>query len=770
MSGVCPACPVTQTTDYNNPGTFSALMPDPRFNTCCGTTHENINDTDPVVTETCCTVPGPPGPGMNWMGCWDIGITYAVDDFISYLGTSYICTTGHVADIANSPDGFFDGCPGGVNWTLVGGGGSGGTLDPEDESFLGGLGDWFTWIKDIGNWGIGDYWDLLVGGVKLAGALAGAVSLFNMFFNDGDGDDDGNGAGEADSNFQGDPLTSGVDGDPSSGGFVETTLPEVVTSLCLHAQLTPAQIDVTLLPATKISFTIGQISTSRSILDMLSVIYQFSMVDTSGTLKFVPIAGQTVVKSLLEEYDLGWASGSGTDNLPPAPITAKRLQGIDLPREFNLTYTSEALAYNDFVQTATLETFPEGNIINTSVPITLTDQEAYDVAETSIMNAHVGRTTYAFTGTYDHIELEPGDIINVDTIGDLLILRVEEDQSVGLLNFICVNALFNVDTFTPSGVPTETPQQYIDAPKVIGYSGGLVLELPPLDASDREPRLTLAPHGYGKDGWPGCAIYVSRDGGNTYNLFSSTSAESTWGMVTLPVAQASHYTWDEVTTIDVELKSGTLESKPEINVLNGENWCLIANEIIGFKNAVFNGGTSYTLSGLLRGRRGTEIHIPDAQADSPFILLDSALVEFPYPRDQTNLTYNFKFVTIGSDIGKAQNFEAGPNILSRRPWAPYNVQKELIGTDWTVTWVGRNQFMSDMVDSQEIPKPEGFRGFGIQFLDGGGLVKRDTYQNGSTFTYTEAMQIEDFGSAQGSITVRVVQLDEIAGLGFNTQI
>ncbi len=34
---------------------------------------------------------GPAGIGLNWLGAYSAGTTYAVDDAVSYAGSSYVC-------------------------------------------------------------------------------------------------------------------------------------------------------------------------------------------------------------------------------------------------------------------------------------------------------------------------------------------------------------------------------------------------------------------------------------------------------------------------------------------------------------------------------------------------------------------------------------------------------------------------------------------------------------------------------------------------------
>ena len=833
MAGVCPATPARSRNTYNDTppvkDQYNLGLPLAAFNVCGGgTTQEEVIGPRPggTTSETtvCCPSPGPVGPagaagegyehkgdwtdstayvtanspsivnsdtvyhngstyvckqdhtasatdepgvggnwttywdlfitggvgvgGVTWRGVWDSGsVSYNENDYVTHNGASFIAQTTHVSSELNEPDPTFD-YEGGSEWILASSTG----LAEEEKGWFDNLIDGTVdWITDIENWGLEDYIGALAIG---AGVVWVGNEIEDMFTFDGEGD------GQADSVYSGDQLYSTP--------FTAPYLPELVSKVCDWCGIT--QYDVSLLPNTEVNSIISSLTQGRNILNLLSQVYFFDMVDSGGTLKFIPRGNPTSVKTLTESVDLGWTKAG---SMPPPPVSIKRYQDVELPRKIELQYSSDAIAYNTMVQTATLETFTEGRDIKISVPLTLTDQEAYEIAEKTIVNSHIERMNYGFTTTYKHIDLEPGDIITLENIGDVRILRIDEDRDAGLLTFSCVDASFNSDNYAASGVAAEPPQTYEDAPVQLGYSAGITVEIPPLDSSDTNQRFTIAPHGYNKDGWPGSVAYVSTDGGVSYNSFATIAEEATWGIVASAIQiPFDHYGWDETdVTITVELKTGTLSSYPEVDVLNGKNWALIGDEIVAFKNATLIAPNTYELTGLLRGRRGTEDFIQTHIDNEVFMLLDDALIEYEYPIDQKELTFYFKFVTVGSDISKATAYPAQPSQKSRRPWKPGNMvgTYDEVNDNWNLSWVGRNQFEGEMIDNGPVDNPDMFGGFVIQILDVSGspqVVKRTITQQVTNYTYTEAEQIEDFGVTQNAITVRIAQIDRVVGPGY----
>ena len=683
---------------------------------------------------------------VNWLGVWNTNVSYVENDFVTHNNASYMCIADHLSAEDSEPDPDFD-YEGGLFWTLASRG-----PNEEEQSLIGGLaGGLFDWVSDIENWGLEDY----VGAVLLGGGLIWAGTELNDMF-----DAPPEGDGEAGSIYTGDATYTTP--------YTSPTLIATIEKLCDYAGITTYDTSA-LDPAVLVNTTIASSTTVRNILDILSRTYHFSMVDSGGTLKFIPVDSNAAAVSLDQYTDIGFVQNGGTLG---APYFVKRIQGNDLPKAIELTYMSETNAHNEFTQRVPADPFyEEGTVVKLSVPVTLDDNEAYQIAERIFVNSHLERTTYTFTSTYKFIKLEPGDFVDIPDVGTLRIIRVDEKQD-GLLTFTCTDAGPDRTILAESSsINAATPPTYTDVTPSIGYSAGLSVELPPMDSSDVEPRISLFPHGFGAAGWQGCSIHISSDGGLNYDNFSPAYNQATWGRIgSGAVGSVSDVdVWDESTVISVELKSGTLSSVTELEVLNGSNWALCGEEIIGFKNATLVSGTTYNLSGLLRGRRGTDVYVSTHVNTEVFILLDGAQVEFPYSIDQKETTFFVKFVTIGSDISKATAYSFKPNLKSRRPWAPANLVATNTANTWNIGWTARNQFNGEMVDSGTVTKPFQFGGYVMQVLNpGNDAVVRSVVQQTDTFVYNETLQIQDFGSTQSLIKIRVAQTDLDTGTGYTT--
>ena len=714
---------------------------------------------------------------LRWVGSWVTGHEYKKNDVIigPTTGHAFVCIQDHTSD-ANSPFAMEPPSPSpmvqpGMLDSLLGNGNT-------NPTTAGGTSLYWEAMVDFGKWSSADqqgFVDGLMNGVmdwwkdaplwqKVLGvaaglglAYAGAKVLDSMFK---DGKPSG-GSGEADSRYNG---TAGY-----NGAFTAPTLPNVVTSIMLFAGYTVDQIDVSLLPNTEVHFVVADRMSTRDLLNNLALTYQFDVVPSGGTVKFVP-KYQAPIRALTAA-DLGFS----TDDTGVAPYTAKRFQGIDLPRSVTFNYISRSLDYNTFTQVAEMYTYEDGQDVSLSVPFTLSDEEAMRIAQTALVNAHIEQQEFVFTTDYHNIDLEPGDVITipVGTNADIAQVRIKQinETEDGLLEFKVSRADYNTQSYTSSGVAVATaPPQPSNVPSYVGYSDTLFIEAPAIDASDANPRLIGIVTGFGQAGWPGATVYRSVDGGNTYQSVASTQAVTSWGMVTNPTPAPTngYFVWDDTTQISVTLKEGTLNTLSDIAVLNGQNWAMVGEELIGFVNATLTGPKTYTLSRLMRGRKGTEVKCGSHLANELFVLLDGAPIEIDVPKDELRRIVKYKTVTIGSSIDKVDAQDVQPFGLNMVPYKPGQAKMVKTGDTYAITWVERPRLNNTLQDERELVHDTDWAGFGVTIFGDSNMntVKRSAVVMTPEFAYTKEMQVADFGAPQTQLYASIVQISGVIGGGY----
>lgn len=680
--------------------------------------------------------------GIEWKGDWAAGDVYTqqqdaegeedvpvhLGSFVRYSERGWICVEDHIADPTNAP-----GTAGGkALWDQV----EAYAGDGQPSFFDNLKNGLFDWLGDMENWGVGDWLGAIAAG---AGIIWAGSKIIDAITGSGTGD------GQADKRYTGTAVYAGA--------YTAPTLPQVVSSLCDAAGLT--SYDVSLLPATETNFVIATLTSVQNILEQMSFTYQFDMVDSGGTLKFIPKFTPTV--KTLTDNDIGFSAQTDI----AVPYTAKRFQGIDLPQSVMVNYSSFTLDYNVYSQTATFQTFPQGQALQYDLPFTLTDAQAYALAEASLVNAHIARNVYTFTGSYNQFDLEPGDTIDTP-MGTVRIIKIEEKDE-GVLEFTANETL---TTLNPSTIAVQAARELDNSPPVIGYSGCMYLDLPPLDPSDTEPSMHLAIHGYGAEGWPGAAVFVSKDNGATFSNFTSSTKEATIGLVAALTPGANYNVWDTTTQITVQLNSGVLESKSDLDVQNGANRCMVGQEMIHFATATLIGDKQYRLSRLLRGRQGTEWAVTTHQANELFVMIDDSLVKVSMDLSDRGNARQYKTVTIGSDVSVVTAETVAPKFTNMTCWtvAHGSAVKDTSG-NWNINWIERPRYSVALMDYAEIPHDPDWAGWTVAVMNGATVVKTLVVQSPS-YVYSVANQIADFGSAQTSLTVRVFAMSTRTGGGY----
>ena len=89
-----------------------------------------------------------------------------------------------------------------------------------------------------------------------------------------------------------------------------------------------------------------------------------------------------------------------------------------------------------------------------------------------------------------------------------------------------------------------------------------------------------------------------------------------------------------------------------------------------------------------------------------------------------------------------------------------------MNNDIGLSWVRRTRFDGDSWELSSIPLNEEVEEYELEILNGSTVVREVTGLTVPAYTYTEAMQMSDFGSAQTAfLTFRVYQMSTAVGRG-----
>ena len=287
----------------------------------------------------------------------------------------------------------------------------------------------------------------------------------------------------------------------------------------------------------------------------------------------------------------------------------------------------------------------------------------------------------------------------------------------------------------------------------------VLLDIPLINDTDNERGIYLT--GSGGQYWREASIYVSLDGGSSYDLATILDSPGTHGICDTALTELGD-------TVDVTLTEGELESVTIANLDAGNNKALLGDEIIQFETASLVSGTTYTLTNLRRGLRGTEQAQTSHSIGERFILLtgsDAYLERLTNSTITTGQTLYFKALTSGQSLDQVTASTLTYQGNDLKPYAPVNLgaTKDEAG-NITLNWTRRDRRAGERTDYANFPLSEVSESYEVEILNGGAVV-RTIATSTPTAKYLATEQVNDFGSTQTTLEFRVYQLSGTVGRG-----
>ena len=288
--------------------------------------------------------------------------------------------------------------------------------------------------------------------------------------------------------------------------------------------------------------------------------------------------------------------------------------------------------------------------------------------------------------------------------------------------------------------------------------------------------------GYGQSGWSAGLLYQSADSID-YSVVNSVITEMTWGATANALGDVTDpFSTDETNTLTVYLNTGSLSSVTQLQMVNGSNAAAIIPtdgsdpEIIQFRDVAQNADGSYTLSGLLRGRRGTEVNTGNHSAGDTFVLLVAAAgVKVGLELSEKDATRYYKGVTSGTLFEEALTEVKASPLNDLKPYAVVSHAATLGGADDIhISWIRRTRVGGGLQDGTgTVPINEDSEEYEIEIFDGpsGTEVREVTGLSSPAYTYNAADQATDgFTPPLSQLTVKIYQVSAQVGRGFAKEV
>lgn len=549
----------------------------------------------------------------------------------------------------------------------------------------------------------------------------------------------------------------------------EVLLSKIVSDVSQLAGLTTGQLDVTQLTDIVPGYTIASQMTARNMIQPLRNAYFFDGVESTGILKF-PKRTNPSVATIPQDDLAAFVSGS----TPPPLLQEDRTQDVDIAMRVTVNYLNLGADYQQGSQYSQRQVTNSQSVVALDLPIVLPDVTAAAMAIANLTAAWVERTKYTFYTSRKYAYLEPTDVVIVQ--GREMRIITMEEVSTTTIKFEGLGTVAQVyqqaggvsapATGQPPPIPPSQPQN-------LSGTNADLLDIPyVIDADNSIPNgfySAMAPSAIIATAWPGGILEKSTDLGVSYTSILTTASEDTFG-ATNSIMQNffGGNIFDELNSVTVTVASGeTLSGATQDAVLNGANAALVGSEIIQYKNATLVGTNQYTLTGILRGRRGTEWAMAGHAIGERFIA-------FPVERvmlssEELFLLREYKAITSGAALSTAQQQNFVNTGQSLRPYTPVQLAGGVDASgNVTLTWVRRTRIGGSWVSGYDVPLSEATELYVVQIWNSAysKCARVITGVTSPSVVYTAAQQVTDFGAQQKTIYFTVGQ---IGGIGIGAQ-
>ena len=273
-------------------------------------------------------------------------------------------------------------------------------------------------------------------------------------------------------------------------------------------------------------------------------------------------------------------------------------------------------------------------------------------------------------------------------------------------------------------------------------------------------------------GWRGATLSRSNDGGTTWVFAGTLYSLSVAGTCTTALGNyLGGNTPDELNSVTVSLTSGALASVSYAAFISNAQVAIIGDEIVSFRSATLNLDGTYTVRGLLRGRRGSEYAIASHAIGDRFLVVDTAtMIRVADTTASIGLSRLYRAVSSGLTTGNSQSFT---NIGSGLK--PYSVVQigggRYVDGAVLITWVRRTRTSGEWRDGIEVPLGETSEAYEVDIWNAGrtSLLRTITGITSTNVTYSAVQQVADFGTLQSTIAISIFQLSSVIGRGYEAR-
>ncbi len=511
----------------------------------------------------------------------------------------------------------------------------------------------------------------------------------------------------------------------------------------------------------------------RAALEQLSSYYHFECECTDKLYFHLRGADSAVT---IPFGDLG---ASNSADAPDSVLDLERGNEQEIPMQVQLKYLNISDDYDTGTACSTRHVGVSRQVRSIEVAVADTPEQALASSEAINADALIAAVTTQVAVPDYYIEHGPCSVVTLTDEDDSTYrVRVQrETWSNGIKQWECV--LDDAAALATEGVagagsapsitvsaPHNTVLQLLDVPLLRDADDGLGFY-----SAVESTRTTGA--------YPGAVVLRSLDD-TEYLSVAEHRAQALIGTCSTVLGSfAGGWRWDEESSVTVALGTGSLASstKAAMQANRSLNVAAIGAhgrwEIVRYRAAALVSGSTYVLSGLLRGCLGSEQHIGTHAADDAFVLLTDAVLRriAIEPADLAASRY-YKGVTSGRALGTAEAQTFAAASVGSMPWAPVRLRGARDGWgNLTLSWTRRTrlQVRYGGASGGYYPLGEASEAYDVEIYsdDTYSTVLRRISTSSPAASYSAADQLVDGITPGDTVHCIVYQVSAVVGRGYS---
>lgn len=470
-------------------------------------------------------------------------------------------------------------------------------------------------------------------------------------------------------------------------------------------------------------YVIASYGTAGAAVQQLQKAFFFDMVETGGKIKAVSRGGASVVTI---DGDSAGGHRDGEDR-PRGPFEIIHANDLEAPQVVHVAFLDKDNHYQPGTQSDTRIITASTESAAEDFPIVMTNSKALQVAQVGLYTAWQERNRFTVNLPFGYIYLEPGDVIVLsDDVKSFTVRIVRIGIENTLLKLQCVQDDHGGYAAAPVGAePQAATIDYV----ILEDAVAMLLDIPLLSPFHDHPGFYFAAGNWNSDN-PGAELFAEDTSGAQQSLGIIRN------LATVGYCQNEAENWGSPETIDewsalqvLILGDKTLSSCAYDELLAWSNHAAYGVpgrwEIIQFRTATLGADNIYTLTGLMRGRCGTEWAIALHNDGDYFVKLDEGVIaDIRQSSAAIGVEADYRAVTFGKNVIDTAPISFTNNQMRLKPYSPaqLNAARDWLTGTWTATWSRRTRYYGTWDNLHDVPLNEDTEAYRAVWFSGAALT------------------------------------------------